>query len=483
MAVGQTTKHRMDTPMGSSSIDGDVGAHGGIAIMATTTTDRPGIRYLWIAAIVLALVAMLAGALSIPFMFESPSMWYKFGTAKISLRAGKMIGLAAGLLILLQLPLAGRLNVLDRIFSLPGLIRQHRWHGWLIVGLALAHPLCVLLPEGRLTVPLDMRYWPEWTGVILLVLLLGQWAAAQWRQPLGIAVHRWLPGHRVVGAITAILLIVHVLYVSETFTDNWPPRLAVLIAAGAYALLWLWVRSAWLRARRKPHRITRVEPIGRDCVCVEMEPRGGAFGDYLPGQFAFVSFVGQSISREPHPFTLASSPSRTGTIQVAIRTCGDWTRQVETLTPGDRAYLLGPFGRFSHLFVDAGRELVFIAGGIGITPMLSMLRHMADHGDTRPVTLIWSNRTPAHLVFAEELERLAAKLTGLRHIPIFTQSTAAGEAAGRLNRTALKNLLSETSRSSAVFLCGPPSMMRTLNTALKRIGFPQRSIFTEPFSW
>ena len=449
--------------------------------MAKIIPER--IRLLYAAAIVLVILLLLAGALAIPFVYESPSMWYKFGIAKTSLRTGKLLGMAAGLLILLQLPLAGRLKVLDRIFSLPGLIRQHRRHAWAIVLMALTHPLCILLPEGKLLIPLEMRYWPEWTGVALLVLLLAQFAATQWRQPLGIAFHRWLPGHRIAGTAIAALLILHVCYVSETFTDNWQPRLAVLVAGGTFLLIWLWIRSGGWRIRRHPYRVARVESIGRDCICVEVKPAANAPMDYLPGQFAFVTFAGQHLPREAHPFTLASSPSRPGSIQFAIRTCGDWTRQVDRLAIGDRAYLEGPFGRFSHLFTSAERELVLIAGGIGITPMLSMLRYMADHGDARPVTLIWSNRTPAHLVFSEELEGLAAKLTGLRHIPIFTDNAVTGEPSGRLDQATLQALLGETSRAAAVFLCGPPPMMKALSIDLKRLGFPTRAIFTETFGF
>ncbi|WP_319523031.1 ferric reductase-like transmembrane domain-containing protein [uncultured Desulfosarcina sp.] len=411
-------------------------------------------------------------------------MWYKFGAAKISLRAGKMLGMAAGLLILLQLPLAGRLKSLDRIFSLPGLIRQHRWHAWAIVLMALIHPLCVLLAEGKMMIPLEMRYWPEWVGVGLLAVLLVQFACTQWRRPLKIAFHHWLTGHRITGLMIAALLIVHVLYVSETFTDNPPPRLAVLAAAGVFTLFWLWVRSAGLRNRRRPFTVTRVENIGRECTCVEVAPEQGISMAYLPGQFAFVSFTGQHLSREPHPFTLASTPSRPGVIQFAIRHCGDWTRQVDGLAIGDRAYLQGPFGCFSHLLhTSPQQELIMIAGGIGITPMLSMLRFMADHGDPRPITLIWSNRSREHLVFTEAFEHLTAKLTGLRRVPIFTQHTDGGKPSERLNRKMLETLLGGCSRKSAVFLCGPPSMMTTLATDLKALGFSARSVITEAFGF
>jgi len=411
-------------------------------------------------------------------------MWYKFGASKISLRTGKMLGMAAGLLILLQLPLAGRLKGLDRIFSLPALIRQHRWHAWAIVLMALIHPLCVMLAEGTLLIPLEVRYWPEWVGVGLLAALLMQFVSTQWRRPLKIAFHRWLTTHRIAGLTIAALLIVHVLFVSETFTDNPPPRLAVLGAAGVFILFWLWVRGSGLRARWKPYAITRVETVGRESTCVEVAPKKGAPMAYLPGQFAFVSFAAQRLPREPHPFTLASTPSRPGAVQFVIRHCGDWTCQVGTLAIGDRTYLQGPFGRFSHLLhALPQQELIMIAGGIGITPMLSMLRFMADRGDNRPITLIWSNRTQAHLVFSDEFKHLSAKLTGLRLVPIFTQNADNGKPSQRLNRTMLETLLGGCSRRSAIFLCGPPSMMTALVTDLKALGFPARSIVTETFGF
>ena len=440
-----------------------------------------GIRALLATAIVALLLLTLAGALTIPFAFESPSMWYKFGIEKTSLRAGKMLGLTAGLLLFLQLPLAGRLKFLDRIFSLPGLMRQHRMHAWVIAILALIHPLCVLLPEGRLIVPLEMRYWPEWIGVVLLVFILSQFVVSQWRQSMGLAFHTWMRFHRIAGLLVAGLLVVHVLYVSESFSEDGLPRLAVVVAAAAFLLLWSWVRCAWLRVRRKPFLVSRVEPTGSDCTCVELTPARQSLLSYVPGQFAWVSFASATVVPEAHAFSLSSTPSRPGILQFTIRACGDWTRTVGRLSIGDHAFIQGPFGRFGHLHTHPDRELIMIAGGIGITPMLSMLRFMADHGDPRPVTLIWSNRSKKNVVFADEMDALAAKLTDLRMIPIFTRDAESGKRSGRLDRTSLETMLSGCSRRSAIFVCGPPQMMRQVYTDLKTIGFPARSIFTEAF--
>ena len=273
----------------------------------------------------------------------------------------------------------------------------------------------------------------------------------------------------------------HVLYVSESFSEDGLPRLAVVVAAAAFLLFWMWVRSGWLRVRRKPFLVSRLEPTGSDCTCVELTPATQTSFSYIPGQFAYVSFRSATVVPEPHAFTLSSTPSRPGMLQFTIRASGDWTRTVGGLSIGDRAFIQGPFGRFGHLYTDPDRELIMIAGGIGITPMLSMLRFMADHGDPRPVTLIWSNRSKENVVFADEMDALAAKLTGLRMIPIFTRNAEGGERSGRLDRKSLETMLSDCSRRSAIFVCGPPQMMRQIRTDLKTLAFPARSIFTEAF--
>jgi predicted ferric reductase len=103
----------------------------------------PGIQILLAAMVILGILLLIGGALTIPFKFESASMFYKFGLDKIVLRTAKMVGLTVAVLLLLQLPLAGRLKWLDRIFSLPGLYRMHRFNAYAIGVLVLIHPILI----------------------------------------------------------------------------------------------------------------------------------------------------------------------------------------------------------------------------------------------------------------------------------------------------------------------------------------------------
>ena len=123
-----------------------------------------------------------------------------------------------------------------------------------------------------------------------------------------------------------------------------------------------------------------------------------------------------------------------------------------------------------------------IAGGIGITPMLSMLRYMADHNDQRKITLIWSNQTRKHIIFPREFQNLAVQLKWLRIIHVLTREPEYTAEKGRLDRPKLKRILSDCSISSAIFVCGPDQMMKEVYTSLISIGFRRHMIFRERFS-
>lgn len=440
-------------------------------------------RYPVMAAGIGAAALFLAGAVSIPFFFESPSIWYKFGLAKVLLRSGKMLGLAAAGLLFFQLLLACRLKVLDRVFSLPRLVRIHRLNATVILLPALLHPILVLASENKFIFPLEIRYWPEWVGVGLLALIVIQFVLSRWRVALRLRFHRWLSWHRCSGAFILALVVLHLLFVSETFSEEGIPRSAAMVTMVLLAVAWLWIRSGWLRARKLPLAVTRVAPAGRDSTCIELSPMTERRFHYLPGQFVFVSFRSNHISREPHPFTLSSSPTRSQCLQVTVRAGGDWTAHIGRIAEGERAYLQGPFGRFSHMLTDPDREIVLIAGGIGITPMLSMLRCMADRHDQRAVTLVWSNRTRQDMVYPDEFDGLTAQLTGLRLVLNFTRIPENEFAAGRIDAEKLKGMLAKCSRRAAVFVCGPDRMMQQVESDLKRIGFSSRLIFTETFGF
>ncbi|MEW6220727.1 MAG: ferric reductase-like transmembrane domain-containing protein [Thermodesulfobacteriota bacterium] len=440
----------------------------------------PGWRLLLGGLVLILLALLLAGALSIPWLFPSKTLWYRFGLDRLLLRGGKMLGLAAACLLLLQPLLAARLHLLDRLAGLPWLFRRHRHGGLLLALLALGHPFLVLDLGTLGTLRLTAKLWPEALGLLLLTSILVMAAVARWRLAWGLAFHRWWPLHRLGAVAVLALLFGHVLTVSDSFAAG-PPRLAALAALATVVPV---LAGSWLRRLgRRPCRVRAVTPAGPDTCTIELVPEGRRTFAYLPGQFAFLSCQSRAVSAEEHPFTIASSPLRPACLLFTIRACGDWTRTVPKLAAGERVALEGPFGRFSHLVYLQARELVMIAGGIGITPMLAMLRHLADTGDRRPITLVWSVRRREDLLFPEEWPRLGQRLPGFRFLPHHSRpQPGAAEPGRRLDRAILAQHLAPCHREAEVFLCGPPAMMAEVRGILAGLGFARRHIHDEAFS-
>jgi predicted ferric reductase len=425
---------------------------------------------------------LLTGALCIPFLFESLSIKYKFGFDKTLLRTGKLLGLGAAVLLLFQLLLGARFKFLDRIFTLPRVFAMHRINGGIIALLALLHPVFILWPEDFTLPPMKLEYWPQAAGFLLLLGICLQAGVSLGRQRLNIAFGRWRTFHRYIGTAIILLMVLHVLFVSETFAAGLP-RTALLVTTGVCTLLFVLARvNAW-RAAGKRYPLTAVKPENNQVVTLELDTSHSGGWPYLPGQFAFISVTSDRITREAHPFTISSAPTQPDRLAFTIKNCGDWTSQVKHLQAGDTVSMNGPYGLFSHLLCPPGQPLILIAGGIGITPMLSMLRYMRDSADKRQVKLLWSNRSAEDLVCRAELGGIEQDLTGFTMVHTFTGEKPGRPASGQLDRKNLRALLSDEDRSAAVFICGPPGMMAQVARDMRALGFKRSSIHTERFGF
>ncbi len=428
----------------------------------------------------LILLLLLAGAISIPFVFDSPSLRYKLGFKKTLLRTGQIFGTVAATLLLLQLVLSARLKLLDRIFALNRLYIFHRVNAVAVGLLALLHPLLVFSTTDLSNIPVELKYWPEAVGGFLLLLLWLVIASGIWRLFLDIHFDRWWLFHRIATFLAAVLMVLHILFACEIFEQGLP-RTGLFMISGVYILFLGWVKVKPLLRNKAPFLINSIARAGVDAYAVEFAPPQKTSFRYTPGQFAFITFRSKNLSSEEHPFTISSTPTRPENLLFTIRCSGDWTNQIGRLQPGEKAVLDGPYGQFSHLAAGLHCELVMIAGGIGITPMLSMLRYMADKNDERSITLIWSNRTRKDIVFADEFDELERNLKGLRVLHVFTRESKEAGGGGRLDEDQLDTLLQDCSRQSAVFICGPPVMMAEMRRILPKIGFSHNTIYWEKF--
>ncbi len=408
------------------------------------------------AALALACLALAAGVplaafLSRPAAPLSEEWWRSLGMA---------LGMAAALCLAVQFVIAARLRALDRLTGLDRLFRVHRVIGIKAAVLALLHPFAVFWPESRNLAEPALAQWPLFAGAAALVSLWAAAGVARFRPLAGLPFARWLPLHRAGALGLAGLVCLHAAFVGGRF------HLSAL-AAPAAAVLFLLARGL---SRPLACTVAAVTPAGQDAHEVVLVPEQGRVPAYAPGQFALVSFLCPRLPEEEHPFTIASAPHESA-LRFTIRCCGDFTARIGTLAPGDRALVRGPYGRFSFLTAGArsGEPLLFLAAGVGITPILSMLRHLAasETGSPRRITLLWSNRDAADAPHLAEVEGLPALLPGL----ILRLHHSRGPGGARLDAPALAALLAGAPRESLAFVCGPAGFMALARNVLRAQGF------------
>ncbi len=198
-----------------------------MAKMVNSSAKSEPIQFKYYRLLLVGLALLvISGALSIAFVYESQTLWYKIGRDKIILRAGQMAGLLTAVLLFMQILLAARGKLLQRLFGIAALMRWHRGNGIGIFLLATCHVLLVLIPEGLTNLPIGLKYWPEMVGMLLFCMIVAMVISALWRKQLRLNYQRWLIVHKLSGYLVVAFVALHVLFVSDSF-EHTVPRTAL----------------------------------------------------------------------------------------------------------------------------------------------------------------------------------------------------------------------------------------------------------------
>lgn len=238
----------------------------------------------------------------------------------------------------------------------------------------------------------------------------------------------------------------------------------------------------------KVWKIKRTERENEDVTSVYLEaPDEELFRARKPGQFATIRIMGENGWSEPHPFTISCAPE-TDELRLTIKRAGKFTEAIQGIKPGSEVQFQGPYGKFLG-DVDEHRELVFIAGGVGITPFMSALRHFRNVGAANRITLFWANKTLDDAFGREELEAMTGDID-LRVVYVLSRDDPPehSEAGGRVlfekGQVTREILQKHTISSTAAFyLCGPPAMQDYVLRQLEECGIGKDKVQREAFSF
>jgi predicted ferric reductase len=382
----------------------------------------------------------------------------------------------------LQFALIARFRRVSQPFGIDLVMQYHRQIGILAALLVLAHPAVLLVwrPAYRVMLNPVTGDWAARSGLLATIAMVGLVVVSLWRRPLHIGYEAWRVSHALLGVAALGLAQLHVsltgLYVNapwkHTFLVAWCTLFVGLVV---YLRL---IKP--MELARRPWRVVELRPDVAGTWSLGIEPDGHEGLAFAPGQFAWIKLGRSPWSVEEHPFSFSSSAERPARVEFGIKELGDFTSRIGDVPLGTRVLLDGPHGSFSCDFHPSD-SFLFIAGGIGISPVLSMLRTLADRGDRRPVRLVYACSRWDRTAFRSELESLEGRLD-LRTVYVLEEAHEGWTGpTGYVTQEVLAPLLADDAGRRQVFLCGPDAMMMLVERILLECGVPRGGISMERF--
>ena len=411
--------------------------------------------------------------------------WALLSTASTSLAAE--IATATGLLALsvlfVALVLPARMRSLVSGLGIEKILRGHRLLMLAALVLVGAHIVFVLVTDPRGLTIFDFRDTTAaaWAGSVATVALATAVGLALRRRKRRPRYEGWRLLHIALAAVVVVAAFLHVWWLDNLIDNTVFAAWFLLLAVATLAIAsrrWVWL--PW-RAHRRSYLLEEVRPEAGDAVTLVVHAHGHEGRRFAAGQFAWLKIGSSSFVFEEHPFTIASTAEQPHRKTFTIKALGDFSELLRGLRPGRRVFLDGPYGGFTINGLERSEGFVLIAGGVGITPMLSMLRTLSDRNDERHHHLLVGARTVDELMLQSEIERLKHDLDLAVTEVIEVPPEHWGGETGRINPELLERVLPRHYRHHDYFLCGPPPMVVAVGRQLRERGIPTRRIHTEQF--
>jgi predicted ferric reductase len=382
----------------------------------------------------------------------------------------------------LQFLLIARFKRVTAPYGIDIILRYHRQIAMVAVGAILLHPLIIVIDNPsrlKLLNPLAGN-WASRFALLSLAVLVITVVSSVFRERFRIDYELWRLMHLVLGVSAIVFAQLHASMAGLYINTAWKQAIWILMAVFMVGLV-LFLRVIKPFLQREAHwHVAEVRTERGDTHTLALEPDGHPGFRFEPGQFAWIKLAGSPWTLEEHPFSFASSAERTDRIEFGIKALGDFSAAIADVPVGTRAYVDGPHGAFSiDRYPAAG--YVLIAGGVGITPFMSILRTMADRGDPRPVLLFYADKKWDEVAYREELESLQQRLS-LEVIYVLEDPDDDWEGEeGYVTPELLEKRLPKEEFDRDYMVCGPPPMMDTVHEALLERDVPHARIQLERF--
>ncbi len=395
------------------------------------------------------------------------------------------LGMLAFAIILMEFVLSGRFKSVSNEIGMDVTMRIHQVMARSALAFTLIHPLLYggspsggqrpWDPTRQLTLTTD--FVDLSSGIAAFLILPSLVLLAIGRKHLDYKYETWRLIHGVGALILALLLLHHTVNAGRYGSRSEMVWLwTIMTGAAIGSLLYVYLIVPLLDKTRawSVTSVTRLTPKQWELTVKPVDHSGLNF---QAGQFVWLNVGHSSFSIKENPFSIASAPAGGLEVSFMIKELGDFTRSLSQVEVGSVAYLDGPYGT---LCVDGREEpgVALIAGGVGLAPLLGILRQLRLTGDQRRVKLLYGNRLATQIAYGKELD--AEDVTYVVSEPPENWDGS----TGRIDESLLDSVFSSEEFRHWVFvMCGPAAMMDTVEDHLLMRGVPAHRILSERFDY
>lgn len=403
-----------------------------------------------------------------------------------------VLGAAAFTWLNAQLIIGGRPKLIESTFGLDRIFRFHSLMPVIAIAAAFFHKL-IKGDSESLKTQLGDAAIIIFIIVSVLALVFMIDTIVQWIKPLGIVrqyvvklfVGKYNIQKLLHNAVVAAVVLVFLHVMLSYSAKNTFVKTVYIVYFAASMGFYLYHKVVMRYFLSKKYIVEKVTEESGSMSTITLKPQSGKVGKYLPGQFGFIRIQCEGISGEEHPFSLTSEPTNTETISMTIKNLGDWTADVQKIKPGSKARLTGPYGRFSPLLYPGDKAVVLIAGGVGITPMLSILRYFHKKEKNRKVILFWGINSKSEIIFTDEFAAFRRDMKNFTLVPVIAKDADHEGEKGYITLEILERVMKDNNtdlQDAQYFICGPAIMQKSVIHGLASKGISKSSIHFESFS-
>lgn len=435
-------------------------------------------------------LAITAIAIQLPIIFyfwqiDSWSLLVSGQTSLALVAVGRISGLLAVYFVLSQLIFIGRVKWLEKLFGLDKLSIWHHLNGFFALLFILAHPFLLIIAYGGLNnlgffsqiMDFIFNYPNVWQAELAVLIFVSIVTLSVSFIRKHLKYEKWYFLH-LLTYVAILLAFGHQLKLGGDFHNRLFVGYWYLLYFLAFGQL-IWYRFLTPLFNFYIHRFYLDHMVQENAGALSCYIKGRQLSDFkvIPGQFMIVRFLNRKLWWQQHPFSISGYQAGEY-IRLTIKPLGDFTASLkDKVKVGDKMLLDGPHGVFT-LKRAVKDKLLFIAGGVGITPIRSILEEalLAGH----EATLLYGNRSEQEIIFKGELDQLKQRHQFDLHY-IISENSAANFEQGNIDKEKISRLVPDL-KEREVYLCGPVPMMKAIRQQLRELGLPKKLIHFEKFS-